>query len=61
MNFTYLDSILDSQYETYCTYVMQISILDCETKLKFEKLICELEILFEILSAFCLDQHVLEI
>lgn len=40
---------------------MQVSILDCETKLKFEKLICKVEILFEILSAFCLDQHVLEI
>lgn len=37
----------------------QVGILDCKTQLKFEKLICE--ILFEILSAFCLDQHVLEI
>lgn len=46
---------------THFTYVTQVGIIDCKIQLKFEKLICEVEILFEILSAFCLDQHVLEI
>lgn len=39
----------------------QVDILDCKTRWKLEKLICEVEIVFEILSAFCLEQHVLEI